>query len=270
MAAGVLAVAALAAGAAAQAPGADGSVSEALELTAQAPSGVEAESSLAGCPSVEVYGIAEPGNGPAETARAYTSPSTAGPGCPTLFRAPSPGAFNVTLDATARLFVGCDEPAVLHQPLNNVRVWLLRNGREISEGRNSLPLACTPGEPMEIEVSIQRPDEPGFGPDDVLGVNVTVFGSPNYAVDNLHLLVGGNETASTVTIPGVAEALEPDEEAEPVEVTAEQNATTPANSSTTPASPSTNNENGTPMPGAVFATGVLALGALATRRRRDR
>lgn len=243
-------------------------VSETLELAPRAPPQASGSAGV-GCSSPEVYGIALPGEGPDRTQKAYTSPSSAAVGCPTLFRGTVPGAFNVTGDTTVHLFVGCDEPTVMHQPLNNLRVWLVRNGQAIGEGRNSFPTTCSPDSPMELEVEIPRPDSPHFNASDMLGLNVTPFGSPNLLVDNLHVLLGGNETASTATVPGIEEALSaPKTVEDSVEQANETNAT---NTSIEPtATPDAGDQDGIPGFGVTLTMMLFAGCAAWTRRRLPR
>lgn len=239
-------------------------VDERLPLTDQAPPQASA-SSPAVCGG-QVHGIAEPGQGPEQEKQADMSRSSVALGCPTFFRAPSPGAFNVTGEATVHLFVGCQEPTVMHQPLNNVRVWLVRNDEDISEGGGNLDTTCSPGEPVEIEVGIERPEEPHFNASDTLGLDVTVFGSPNMAVDNLYVIVGGNTSASSLTLPGVGQALVEEEPS-----TEETNATNEtdafANASDLGSQSADDDGNGIPAPGVGATTLVLA--ALAFVRREE-
>lgn len=237
-----------------------------LPLTDEAPPEADTDGGLP-CGDVEVHGIAPPGESSDQAGEADLSRSSAVLGCPTLFRTTVSGAFNVTREAGADLFVGCSQPAVMHQPLNNVRVWLIRNGEAIAEGGDSLPATCTPGEPMELSVAIPQPEDPSFNASDVLGLNVTVFGSPNFALDNLHLVVGGNETPSTLTLPGVSEAFAPDEEPEPETVA--DNETEEANRSDLgrQSTDAREDTDGVPGPGTIGSLAVLAIGAVAVRRR---
>lgn len=238
-------------------------VDERLPLTDQPPPQASNSGGLA-CGTVQVHGIAEPGQGPEQEKQADMSRSSAALGCPTFFRTPSPGAFNLTDEATVHLFVGCQEPTVMHQPLNNVRVWLVRNGEDVSEGGGNLDTTCTPGEPVEIEVGIEQPEEAHFNASDTLGLDVTVFGSPNMALDNLHVIVGGNASASALTLPGVGQAFI---EEEPT--TDETNATNETdefpNASEIDSQSTDDDGNGVPAPGVAATTIVLA--ALAFVRR---
>jgi hypothetical protein len=230
-----------------------------LPLTDRAPPEASGEGGLP-CGDVEVHGIAEPGEGPEQAGPADLSRSSAVIGCPTLFRAPSLGAFNVTREATAHLVVGCDQPTAMHQPLDNVRLWLVRSGDRIAEGGASLPAVCSPGDPMELEVTVPQPEEPGYNASDTVGLDVTVFGSPNLAVDNLHLVVGGNETASALTLPGVGEAFVA---SEPETDRPSANAT---NETALEQQSTTDEKSGIPAPGAGLLA-ALGLAAWIGRRR---
>lgn len=264
--AGIVALVALSAAAAGQGAAREDEVSETLELAMQPPPGVSTSSTL-GCNNPQVYGIAEPGEGPPQTQKAYTSRSSAALGCPTLFRGPSPGAFNVTGDTTAHLFVGCDEPTLMHEPLNNLRVWLVKNDEAISEALSSFPTTCSPGSPMEIEVSIEQPDQNHFNASDTIGIDATPFGSPNFFVDNLHFLVGGNETASTATVPGLAEAFEvPTDAEDAVQEVDETNETNTSIGSTSAAQDE--GQNGTPGFGVLATLAAATLVATYASRRR--
>lgn len=240
---------------------------EIMKLTTEPPSGAEAPSDVV-CGPLALHGLAHPGEGPEQEGKASTSRTSVMLGCPTLFRAPTPGAFNLTQDITAHLFFGCEEPTVMHQPLNNLRVWLTRNGKDVSEGQASLDTVCSPDTPMEVEVAIGPPEDPSFGANDTIGFNVTPFGSPNALMDNIHLLVGGNETASMAHLPGMAEAFEVTEQVEEAEDSAD-NATDGADNSTeleSQANPA--DGNGIPGPGVAFT--VLGLASLALLRRVER
>lgn len=239
--------------------------SETMELTDRAPPSASA-SGAGVCSNLQLYGVAEPGEGPDQQTKAYASPSSAAAGCPTLFRGTTPGAFNLTGEVTVQLFVGCDEPTVMHQPLNNVRVWLVRNDVAVSEGQTTLGPVCSPGSPMEARIAIEAPEDPAFGAEDTLGLNVTAFGSPNLVVDNLHVLVGGNETASTLTLPGLSAAYEVEEEAEAA-VNGTANETARFANGSGLEQQSSDDANGAPGVGAVATGALLAALALAARRR---
>lgn len=241
-------------------------VAETMPLTDQAPPGFSASSTL-GCNSLAVHGLAEPGQGPQQQTKAYTSPSSAALGCPTLFRAPAPGAFNLTADATLELFVGCDQETAMHEPLDNVRVWLVRNGQAVSEGGGQLGTLCSPEEPLELEVTIPQPEDARFNESDMLGVNVTVFGSPNFVPDNVHVLVGGETSASVLQLPGLAEAFATEEEAEDDEEENETDAF--ENASELEGQTTSSGEDGVPGIGAlgtILALIVLAVARTARRR----
>lgn len=243
-------------------------VDERLPLTDQAPPQAPSGSGPV-CGNVQVHGIADPGQGPEQAKQADMSRSSAVLGCPTLFHTASPGAFNVTGEATVHLFVGCQEPTVMHQPLNNVRVWLVRNGEAISEGGGSLATTCTPGEPLEIEIPIEQPEDTAFNASDTLGLNVTVFGSPNAALDNLHVLVGGNATASALVLPGVGQAFVAEEASD--EATNGTNETDAfGNASQLDQQSTDGGENGTPAPGVGVTLAALAAIGLARRSRSRR
>lgn len=241
-------------------------VSETMALTDRAPPGVNAEGSGA-CSSPALHGLVLEDEAPEQQTKAYTSGSSAAFGCPTLFWGPAPGAFNITGDVTVHLFIGCDSQTVMHEPLSNLRVWLVRNGEQLGEDQASIGPVCSPGAPMEAEVSIPAPENPKVNASDTIGVDATPFGSPNYANDNLHVIVGGNESASTATFPGLAEALEPEEPTED-EVANETNDTGTFGNDTELDQQSTSSEGGgIPGPGAALVAGLL--GAMAWTSRRD-
>lgn len=239
------------------------SASETLHLVDPAPPQAPSGSGPV-CNQAVVHGIAMPGETPEQAGKAYTSDSSAAVGCPTLFRTPSPGAFNVTGATNVHLFIGCDDPTLLHQPLNNVRVWLVRNEQAVAESRGTVGPTCSPGEPMEIELEVEQPEDSKINATDDLGINVTVFGSPNTVVDNIHVLVGGNETASTVTVPGIADALVSEQPGPTVE---SDNETDPTNDNLSRTSvDETGGENGTP--GVGIAGTVVVIAAVASARTR--
>lgn len=237
-------------------------ITETMELTDEAPPEVSPSSSPP-CGSPEVHGIAEPGQGPEEARKAYASRSSVALGCPTLFRAASPGAFNLTGDATVHLFVGCDQTTVMHQPLANLRVWLTRNGEALNEAQASLDTVCSSGSPMEAEVTIEAPEDARFNESDTMGLNVTPFGSPNAAVDNLHFLVGGEQMASTLTLPGISEVFQPEE---PEQELVDDNETDEPSPSDLQQQATATQEDGIPAPGVAWM--VVMLAALAGLRRR--
>lgn len=234
--------------------------SERLFLADRAPAGQQGASGPP-CGQLSLYALTEPGQAPETAGKAYTSRSSVAVGCPTLFRTQSPGAFNLTQDSTAHLFFGCEEPTVMHQPLNNLRVWLTRNGEDVSEGQASLDTVCRPGSPLEAEVAIGPPEDASFGANDTIGLNLTAFGSPNAVVDNIHVLVGG-ERASSLLLPGLSEAYEIETvgQAEPVDETPE-NDTELEPQRTSP------EENGTPGPGGLGLLAGLAAAAWVRRYR---
>lgn len=239
---------------------------EIMKLTAEAPSGAQAPSDPV-CGTLSLHGLAQPGEGPEQDGKASTSRTSVVVGCPTLFRAPTPGAFNLTQDITAHLFFGCEQPTVMHQPLNNLRVWLIRNGEDVSEGQASLDTVCSPGTPMEVQVAIGPPEDPSFGANDTIGFNVTAFGSPNAVMDNIHLLVGGNETASMAHLPGMAEAFEEPQQIDEAEDSVD-NETEGADNGTDverQSAPSGADGNGIPGPGVAWTAIGLASLALARR-----
>lgn len=233
----------------------------ALMLTPEAPSDQQAPSGPP-CGQLALYGLARPGQVPQETEKAYTSPSSAALGCPTLFRTQTPGAFNLTQDARVQLFFGCEEPTFMHEPLNNVRVWLVHEGQILTEAGGQIGPLCTPGDPMELELTIDAPEDTSFQAGDSVGINVTAFGSPNLLVQNLHVLVGGEDTASSLTLPGLADAYQPEDPG----TNESQDETDPFGNDTELEPTAGEEANGTPGPG-VAAVGVLGVAAWLGRRR---
>lgn len=240
--------------------------SETMKLTDQAPAQAPSGSGPL-CNQAAVHGLAMPGQGPQQAGAAYTSTSSVAAGCPTLFRTPSPGAFNLTGPTNVHLFIGCDDPTVLHQPLNNVRVWLVKNGGTVGESRANVGPTCSPDQPIEVEVSIDQPDDNRVNATDTVGIDVTVFGTPNAVVDNIHVIVGGNETASTVTMPGISDALASDEADEAQPANASNTSLGSTNGSETGAQATGDDQNGTPGPGAL-GLGTALIAATALRRAR--
>lgn len=230
--------------------------SETMHLTAREPPGISAPSSTV-CGDIALYGLAEPGEGAGTEAKAYTTDLTTWAlSCPTLFRSPLPGGFNASEGASVQLYVGCETPTLMHAALTDVLVELTRNGRAIAGTRDSVDAVCSPGEPLPVEIELADPDEPRFNESDTIGVNVTVFGSPNAHQDNLHYLVGGEETASAVTVPGLAEAFASQAEEDLEEV---ENETDELGNETGLAEQTASSEeNGTPSLGPLGALVVLA------------
>lgn len=238
---------------------------ETLVLVTQAPADAQPPSDAV-CGELERYGLGEPHEAATEREKAYTSTSTWAVGCPTLFWGQAPGGFNLTGDVSAWVLIGCDSTTVLHEPLDNVVANLVRNGGSISTASASAGATCSPGDPIEIELTFERPDDSRFNATDALGLNVTVFGSPNAARDNLHFLVGGQQPASTLQLPGLAEAFE-----EKVDTGGQDAKLEEANDSeplgqTADAQPGA--ENGLPGPGATVVMFVVALMASARHEHR--
>jgi hypothetical protein len=236
-----------------------------LTLTDEAPPGTSAPSTQ-GCGTVNLHGLAPVEEAANETAKAYATQSSAIVTCRTLFWLPAPDAFEIQAAPSANLAIGCEEPTVMAQGYDNVQVELTREDVAVANGSASVGPTCNPDEPMRTEIELDRPDASGFGANSVLGLNVSLFGSPDTASENLHLLVGGTENASQLTVPGLEQAYDPDEPDSASQPLTGANTSSNTSKPTASTTPNNDDANGTPALG-VVATLSTAVGLAADRRR---
>lgn len=236
-----------------------------LALTSQSPSSASAPQTQA-CPTLNLYQLVPSDEGPEQSSKAYLTRTSAVIACRTQFYVDPPGAFNLTGSTTADLFVGCEQRSAFLAGFPDISLELNRNGQAITTGSADLGNTCSPGSPIEAEITMDPPEDPAFAAEDTLRLNVSVFGSPGWMSENFHLLVGGNETASTLTLPGLSEAYASEEPDDASSQTA--NETNATNTSLTRTSTDAGEEqNGTPgfTIAAAFLAGLAA--SLVPRRR---
>jgi hypothetical protein len=175
-----------------------------IELTARAPSDGSTPSNQA-CGEFNYFAMG-PDAAPSEAEKAYVTSSTSAASCAAIFEYTVPKAFNVTDGPSATVFVGCEQESVV----NGIRIGYYYNKEFVASQDASPSPTCSPGDALQATAEFDQPDTTAYQPGDTIRLNVTVFGDPGQT-DNFHVIAGGNDTKSTLTVPGLEDAFAPDE-----------------------------------------------------------